>query len=328
MDIENTAELLDYLRQEGHIRLGELAQCRVLDGGVSNRTVLVARPSGETWIVKQALAKLRVADEWFSPPERIMREAKGMVALGRIAPRGTITPLLFTDPKKYLLAMASVPSPHENWKSVLLSGRIERDHFEQFASLLSAVHRGGASREFREEFDDRSFFELLRIEPYYLVTAARIPAASPFLDALVDETRARRLTLVHGDYSPKNILIHKGQLVLVDHEVVHFGDPAFDVGFSMAHLLSKAHHVKAARQALAVAADYYWKVYSRSGGMASESPSVRHSLGCLLARVAGRSPLEYFDDEERSRQQNAVIALMADPPLTMTELITRFLECL
>jgi 5-methylthioribose kinase len=328
VNIENIPELVDYLRTSGRIEPDELPQCRVLAGGISNRTILVSRPNGEKWVLRQALGRLRVADEWFSSPKRILREAAGMRSLLRIAPPGSITRLLFTDDENDLLAMEYVPEPHENWKTVLLSGRVEPAHFEQFANLLVSIHRGGTAREFRENFDDRSYFESLRIEPYYLTTAARVPAARPFLEALVEETRAQRITLVHGDYSPKNILIHDGRLVLLDHEVIHFGDPAFDIGFSMAHLLSKAHHLKFARKALAVAAEYYCRVYSQGGGLAAESPSIRHTLGCLLARVAGRSPLEYLDREERRRQQSVVVSLVGDPPQSVPELAERFLECL
>ena len=328
MDIENIPDLLDYLRMTGRIMPGEFPQCRLMAGGVSNRTVLVARPDGEKWILKQALEKLRVADDWFSPPERILREAAGMAALRRIAPPGSITRLVFTDRENYLLAMECVPEPHENWKTVLLSGRVEPRHIEQFAQLLVAIHRGGTGREFQEQFEDRSFFESLRIEPYYLTTAARVPPAQNFLEALVEETRARRLTLVHGDYSPKNILIHDGRLVLLDHEVIHFGDPAFDVGFSISHLLSKAHHLRLARPLLAAAAENYWRIYSQSGGLAAEDPSIRHTLACLLARVAGRSPLEYLNPEERRRQQMTVLSLLENIPPSLPELIERFLECL
>lgn len=327
MDIENIPDLLDYLRMSGRIEPGEFPQCCVMTGGVSNRTVLVARPNGEKWVLKQALEKLRVADDWFCPPERILREAAGMAALRRIAPRGSITRLVFTDRENYLLAMECVPEPHENWKNVLLSGRVEPGHVEQFAQLLVAIHRGGTGRDFQEQFADRSYFESLRIEPYYLATAARVPPAQPFMRALVEETRARRVTLVHGDYSPKNILIHDDRLVLLDHEVIHFGDPAFDMGFSMAHLLSKARHLRFARPLLAAAAENYWRIYIQSGGLAAESPSIRHTLGCLLARVAGRSPLEYLDQEERARQKMAVLPLLEAPPHTMAELIGRFLEC-
>ena len=180
--------------------------------------------------------------------------------------------------------------------------------------------------EFREMFADRSFFESLRIEPYYLATAARVPSAKTFLEELVEETRLRRVCLVHGDFSPKNILIYQGRLVLLDHEVIHFGDPAFDIGFSMAHFLSKAHHLPDVRPALSAAADRYFKIYEQSGGLAGVVPSVRHTLGCLLARVAGRSQLEYLNDDERSRQRNAIIRLMADPPGSLEGLIARFLE--
>ena len=328
MDIENIPELLDYLRMSGRIEPGEVPACQVMAGGVSNRTVLVARPNGEKWVLKQALEKLRVADDWFSPPERILREAAGMAALRPIAPPGSITRLLFTDRENYLLAMECVPEPHENWKTVLLSGRVDPCHVEQFAQLLVAIHRGGTGREIQEQFEDRSFFESLRIEPYYLATAARVRPPRAFLDELVEETRARRLTLVHGDYSPKNILIHDGRLVLLDHEVIHFGDPAFDIGFSMAHLLSKAHHLTVVRPAFVAAANNYWRTYSQSGGLAAEGPSVRHTLGCLLARVAGRSPLEYLDQEERRLQQMAVLSLLENIPRSMSELIERFLECL
>jgi aminoglycoside phosphotransferase (APT) family kinase protein len=328
LDIENIPELLDYLRARGRVEPGEQPECRVMAGGVSNRTVLVAREGGERWVLKQALGKLRVADDWFSPPERILREAAGMAALGRIAPPGSITRLLFTDAANFLLAMEAVPEPHDNWKTVLLAGRVESSHIEQFANLLVAIHRGGVDPALRAEFNDRSFFESLRIEPYYITAAARVPAARAFIEELVEETRARRITLVHGDYSPKNILIHAGRLILLDHEVIHFGDPAFDLGFSMAHLLSKAHHLPDARSTFAAAAERYWNIYMQNGGLAAEGPSVRHTLGCLLARVAGRSPLEYLNPEERGRQQTAVVSLIGDPPRIVPELTGRFLACL
>ena len=112
---------------------------RVLAGGVSNRTVLVEfpeRPSRESWVLKQALAKLRVKVDWFSDPARIGREALGLRHLAALAPPGTITPLVFEDPAHHLLAMAAVPQPHENWKSRLLAGRVEPEHAGQFGSLL------------------------------------------------------------------------------------------------------------------------------------------------------------------------------------------------
>jgi aminoglycoside phosphotransferase (APT) family kinase protein len=333
LDIEQPGQLVAYLRASGRMGVGEEAEVRVLAGGVSNRTVLVKRSNGEAWVLKQALEKLRVAVEWHSDPRRIEREALGMRRLASLAPPGSIPALLFEDARHHLLAMAAVPEPHENWKTPLLRGQLERQHVEQFGRLLGAIHRG--SHERREElaplFEERGFFESLRLEPYYLYSAERVPAAAPFLHALVAETRATRQALVHGDYSPKNILVHFGRLVLLDHEVIHWGDPAFDLGFSLAHFLSKAHHLRAHRAAFADAAGEYWGAYRRELGEVPWSAElevrvVRHALGCLLARVAGRSPMEYLDATERARQGEVVLDLMADAPDELAKLTNAFLQ--
>jgi aminoglycoside phosphotransferase (APT) family kinase protein len=227
--------------------------------------------------------------------------------------------------------MVAVPQPHENWKSMLLAGRLERDHVVQFARLLGTVHRVSGERKTEIEplFGDRGFFESLRLEPYYVYTGTQVPAAAGFIDALVAETRAHADTIVHGDYSPKNVLVHNGRLVLLDHEVIHLGDPGFDLGFSLTHLLSKAHHVVDCRQAFIEAAIDYWSIYRETVGDASwvvglEPRAVRHTLGCMLGRVRGRSPLEYLDANERTKQADAVTALMANPPQTVAELAERF----
>ena len=331
LDIERPGALLAYLRATNRVDPEEEPAIRVLAGGVSNRTVLVERPGGEAWVVKQALAKLRVAVDWFSPPERIHREALGLRWLARLAPPGTTTPLVFEDHEHHLLAMEAVPLPHENWKAMLLAGRLEPDHVAQFARLLGTI--GRAAHERRAEvgpvFADRGYFESLRLEPYYGYAAQQVPEAAPFLHGLIEETLARRDTLVHGDYSPKNVLVHGGRLVLLDHEVIHFGDPGFDLGFGLTHLLSKAHHLPAHRAAFAAAAGAHWRRYRETirdvpWAADLEPRAARHTLGCLLARVAGRSPLEYLDAEERARQRAAVLRLMADPPPALDELVERF----
>jgi 5-methylthioribose kinase len=333
LDIEQPAALLAYLRRAGHITPSETPEIRVLAGGVSNRTVLVERSGGEAWVLKQALAKLRVPNDWFSSPERIHREALGLRFLPQLAPAGTITPLVFEDHAQHLLAMQAVPQPHHNWKALLLAGSLDLSHVEQFGRLLGLIHRNSAQRrpELEPVFGDRSFFETLRLDPYYRFAAGQVPAAAPFLENLIQETLAVRMTLVHGDYSPKNILVHEGKLVLLDHEVIHFGDGAFDLGFSLTHLLSKAHHFRHRRGDFAEAARHYWQVYyselgSRGWGQEFEQRAVRHTLACLLARVAGKSPLEYLDAGERQEQQRVVVGLMGNAPASIPELIEQFVR--
>ncbi|GCE23329.1 phosphotransferase family protein [Dictyobacter kobayashii] len=333
LDIEQPAMLKNYLQQHNRIGPDEDPIIQVLAGGISNRTVLVQRSAGESWVVKQALSKLRVATDWFSSPERIHREALGIRWLSRLAPAGTITPFIFEDHTQHLLAMQAVPQPHINWKTLLLAGQVQDRHVAQFGHLLGSIHRN--AYEQREEvarvFADTSFFESLRIEPYYLYTASQVPEAATFIDTLVQATRANQLTLVHGDYSPKNVLIYADQLILLDHEVIHYGDPAFDIGFSLTHLLSKAHHLTEQRQEFAQAASIYWQNYKNSLGdvpwfARMEERAVRHTLACMLARVAGRSLLEYFSSAERQHQCQVILSFIDTYPATIPELISQFIE--
>jgi 5-methylthioribose kinase len=331
LDIERPGHLVAYLQATGRIDRDERPEVTVLAGGVSNRTVLVERPNDAAWVVKQALPKLRVAVDWYSPPERIHREALGLRWLAELAPPGTVVPFVFEDDAHHLLAMGAVPRPHHNWKSLLLAGRLDPNHVAQFADLLGAIHRRAWERRAEVEpvFHDRAFFESLRLEPYYAYTADRVPAARPFLHDLLAAIRAHPLTLVHGDFSPKNVLVHDGRLVLLDHEVIHWGDPSFDLGFALTHLLSKAHHLPATQAGFVWAVKEFWKGYVATVGhvpwvRSLEPRAVGATLGCLLARVDGRSPLEYLLPAEQERQRAAVLALMADPPSTVADLADRF----
>lgn len=351
MDIENHSELLDYLRRTGRIDGGKSPACRTLAGGVSNKTVLVERPDGQAWVIKQALPKLRTAADWFADPARVHREALGLRWLGQILPPGSVPTLVFEDERQHLLAMSAVETPHENFKSLLLAGEVMPDlvieeagpaaedavpnPVVQAADMLACMHRRGAQlrNQLEPVFTDRSFFESLRLEPYYLYAARQRPEEAAYLHDLVNATRARVMTLVHGDYSPKNMLVHAGRLVLLDHEVIHFGDPAFDVGFFLTHLVGKALHLPNRRGPLLELGGVFWERYA--SGVCSaiavadlESMCVRHTLGCMMARAIGRSPLEYLSPENRERLAAVAAGQMIWAPIRMPELLERIRLCL
>jgi aminoglycoside phosphotransferase (APT) family kinase protein len=331
LDVEAPGALEAYLRRTGRVGAEERVQVEPLAGGVSNATMLVRRTEGPDLVVKQALARLRVATPWYAGRERVAREAAALRWLDRLLPAGAVPAYRFEDPAVHLLGMDAVAEPHENWKLRLLAGGLEERHVRAFAALLAHLHCAG--HEHREaladELADRSFFEALRLAPYYLHAGEQVPEAADFLGALVERTRARADTLVHGDFSPKNVLLHRDRLVLLDHEVAHLGEPAFDVGFALTHLLSKAHHLRDARERFASAAELFWRVYREGAGGAAwteglDARAVDHVLGCLLARVAGRSPLEYLDAGERAAQRAAVVALLEERPATVPDLVAGF----
>jgi 5-methylthioribose kinase len=333
VDIEDTGQLLNYLRHTKRIAAQETPVVRRLQGGVSNKTVLLLRPEGSAWVLKQALSKLRVKSDWFSDPSRIRIEADALRFLLGILPSGTITPLVFEDPEQNILAMEAVPEPHENWKERLLSGRIELPFVREFGRMLGLIHQRSYSKlpELREKFSNRAFFRTLRLEPYYEYSATVIPTAKPFVTALIADTLSRQETFVHGDFSPKNVLIYRHKPILLDHEVAHFGDPAFDIGFSLTHLLSKAHHLLNYRSVLIDAALQYWEIYFElvrelpwSKGL--EHRATKHATACLLARAVGRSPLEYMNESERTRQARAALNLIESRPASLSELIEVFVR--
>lgn len=290
MNVEEPASLAPYLAHRGYA----MEESRILPGGVSNNTVLVRLMDGSSIVVKQARDQLKSAVEWKCDPRRIRQEALAIEWLSRWTPAGSIPRLLFLDMANHILAMDAVPQPHREWKSLLLSGQIHLDHFSKFGELLASIHRGSYVERGEVEplFRDQSFFFSLRLEAYYLYAAHNELRAAAFLRELARETQARRYALVHGDYSPKNVLVCGNELVLLDHEAANFGEPTFDVGFGLTHFLSKALHLPGSRKRLRAGAHEFWRTYHRGLPAMPEfadvsERAVRHTLGCLLARVAG-----------------------------------------
>jgi len=309
LDIEDPHSLAAYLRDRGISPL----EMRVLAGGVSNRTVLVSTVHAR-WVIKQALSKLRVPDEWFCSTERVHREALAIQLLQGIEPRGVVPQFVFEDRPNHILAMEAVAEPHENWKTMLLAGRMDESHFEQFGRLLADLQSLRPRPEMLSELSDRSFFEALRLAPYYLTSAARVPEAAGFLRDLVARTRERQDLLVHGDFSPKNVLVRDGRLTLLDFEVVHMGDAGFDIGFCMAHFLAKYLHLPDRRPATLRCIGAFLRAYRDAAGVAFDAgraaSAAAHLIGCLMARVAGRSQLEYLSADGKRALQGVALKLM------------------
>lgn len=331
INIENPDQLIAYLHERGYVQPDERVTVRSLSGGVSSATVYVERAAGD-WVLKQSLAKLRVAVDWFSDPMRIHCEAAALRWLAELAP-GRVPGFVFEDFDDHILAMEAVPQPHANWKQMLLHGQLVDDHVAQFGWLLGTIHRGAAERldAVARDLAGCDHFDALRREAYYRYTAAQVPAAADFIHRLIDDTLDLAITFTHGDYSPKNVLVHHDRLILLDHEVAHIGDPAFDIGFSTTHLLSKANHLPDHRDHFLAGAGRYWESYLAQLGdvpwrAGVEARAPRHTLACLLARIDGRSPLEYLSPQARERQRAIVIDLMRTAPATMPDLIGAYGE--
>ncbi len=324
--------LKPYLVNRGLWRPEDDLLVRELGGGVSN-IVLLAEGSGPNksnhrWVVKQSLDKLRVEDDWRSERERIFREAEAIQSLRDVLGHRSLPEIIDIDRQNYAYVMTAAPLGSKVWKELLLAGQVDleigRKAGELLAMLMSAAHN---RPHLRGLFEDRTVFDQLRIDPYYRTTAARHPELKAAYEQLIADSWGIRTALVHGDYSPKNMLIKDGDIFLIDFEVVHWGDPAFDSGFLLNHLFLKALHQPGFAELYFQAARGFWRALV--AGIEShrhsnlEKMTVRHLGGLMLARIDGKSPVEYLRDEgTRERARQLARNILLEPPESLDEAIS------
>jgi 5-methylthioribose kinase len=305
----------EYVVGRGLFGPEEPLEVRTLGGGVSN-VVLAVRGGGRRVVVKQALPRLRVADDWPAKRERALTEAEALRLAAQIAP-GSAPAVLDADPDACALTIEEAPDGWVAWKDRLLGGDADPEVARRLGELLGAWHSATSGDEVvARAFDDLEAFDQLRVDPYYRTVARRLPQLAAAVEAYARRMEATHVCLVHGDYSPKNVLVGDG-LWVVDFEVAHCGDPAFDLAFMLNHLLLKRLHVPQAAAALEECAGAFLDAYRAAVPPALE-PEPRYVLGhvgCLMvARVDGKSPAEYLLPDERERARAAGTELLLRPP--------------
>lgn len=268
----------------------------VLAGGVSGATYLVTT-SAERLVVKQPLPFLSVADEWPARMERAAVEAAALSLVGTLTPE--VAPRLVDfDPERFVLVMTAAPATWVEWRAQLLSGTVLPWAGATLGSTLGRWHAATVSG-LPEVFTSLDGFLELRGDPYHRTVAVRRPDLAPLVLGCLDELLSAPTCFVHGDFSPKNVLIGPDSLWTLDFEVAHRGNPVFDVAFMLHHLAMKAIHLPALTPVLSECASAFWQAYAAVGGLALDEPAVvRHTGALLLARVHGKSPTAYLTPTE------------------------------
>lgn len=296
---------------------------RELGGGVSNMVSLIEGP-GIRWVAKQSLGKLRVKDDWRSSRERVFREAGVIQALGSILD-GAVPQVICVDRANFLYVMTAAPEGSAVWKESLLDGQVRIEIAEAAGQLLATMIKASQQEPaFKEQFADRTVFDELRIDPYYRTTAARHPDVRERLERLIADSWEIRTSLVHGDYSPKNMLVRGDDILLIDFEVVHWGDPSFDSAFLLNHLMLKSFHQPRYAGLYFQAARTFWQALTCGlDGVTTvnfEGMTVRHLGGLMLARIDGKSPVEYIRDEvTKSPVRRTAKCILHQQPASMEE---------
>jgi 5-methylthioribose kinase len=312
-------ELAAFALETGLARVGEPMIWTPLAGGVSS-DIWRLDSGGRTVCVKRAVEQLRVAADWHAPVSRNLYEWRWFETVRGFLPRAAPQPLVI-DTRRGVFAMAFLPeADHPLWKRQLLAGQVDIATARAVGESLGRIHAFTARRaDMAERFATDDLFHALRLDPYLLEAARRRPQVAPALQALARRTAGTHLTLVHGDVSPKNILVGPHGPVFLDAETAWYGDPAFDLAFCLNHLLLKAMAAPQARDDLrrsfgALAGAYLARVDWEAAEVL-EARAASLLPGLFLARVDGKSPVEYLTQPaQKDRVRAAAIPLLLSPP--------------
>ncbi len=302
--------------------------------GVSGATFtpMVAGVSSELWRIdagdktyclKRALPRLNVAQEWLAPVRRNAEEVRWLRFAASVAPRQV--PAVVADDAQAGIAILSWfdAARWTNWKVQLMQGLVRPAVGTEMGELLAAVHaRSAAQPELAKSFDNMDLLSALRLEPFFVAAMDANPEAAHRLREAVDHLTTYRTALIHGDVSPKNILIHISRPpVLLDAECACWADPAFDVAFLCAHLFLKSAHVSRYRA-------WFYETIRRllaAYEVAAPEPVNERLLllvpALLIARVDGKSPADYMNEKVRTKVRATALRLLLDPSPSIADFI-------
>jgi 5-methylthioribose kinase len=316
-------ELLRHLQANGVLGDGPLDRYSAtpLPGGVSSRVILV-EGGPRRLVAKQALPRLTVVDDWRADPRRSSREVACIDSLHRLRGSGCIPEIVWRDLDNNGYVMLAAPSAARTWKDAMLQGEVDLGLARSAAHVLGDLHRATPAAEARELFENPDVFVQLRVDPFYRFVADRHVDVRGAIEHHAESLLTNRTTLVHGDFSPKNILIWDHELLLLDYEVAVWGDPAFDVAFMLTHLALHGFTTPSHARRFRMAAERFWAVYAASVAAADElGRRVASHYACLLlARVDGKSPVDHLRDEralEAVRQMS--LTMLRQPPRDLAE---------
>ncbi len=302
MKLDSLEKVKKYLILEGLVYPEDEVQVVHLLGGVSCRVWKITRNNVQ-WVLKQALEKLDVEADWFSDVERIHREHEVMHQIERIIPDSDIPKILHVDYKNHVYMMSFVKDASETWKSQMMRGVFNPESAKSAAVLLRKIHEfsNEIDEKHQSDFKDQSYFIQLRIEAFHRFLIQKYPEIQADINKLIDELTLEKTCLVHGDFSPKNMLVKaNGEIVLLDFEVAHWGNPVFDVAYCLGHLMLKAWHLHKVDEIFELIT-----LFLDSYGLKVKN-LIPHLGLMLLARMDGKSPINYIQDPKLKDQIRSI----------------------
>ena len=316
--------IFEFLDKTGLAKNGEF-EAEPLTGGVAS-DIWKIRTSSSVFVVKKALSRLRVAQEWNAPVSRNASEVEWLIQAGKAA-HGAVPEVLAHDAGRGVFAMSFLdPIDHPVWKNELRRGKVEPHFASQLGQTIARIHSATAnSNDVARRFDNDEIFYSIRLEPYIEATARVHSDLADQLFSISRDTLRQKHALVHGDISPKNILVGRDGPVILDAECAWYGETAFDLAFCLNHLLLKCLWVPARGDAYMSCfeslASAYLSQVDWENAAELEGRSARLLPALFLARIDGKSPVEYITLERDKNRVRAVARnLIATTPTKLAEI--------
>jgi 5-methylthioribose kinase len=316
----NERSVVPYLRHRGI--LNSDATVEILGGGVSCGVFGIHNQEVD-FVLKQALPELKSPMTWPADRRRSLIEARAMKILYSITPKN-VPQLVDVDPEEFTLTMTRFPQEFLVWKTELLKGNIRPEIGSELGRILASWHNFGFENEsIRNRFLEENLFEQLRVWPFYRVMQERNPQFAYLIDGMIEEVTREKITIVHGDFSPKNILVAARQEpIVLDFEVINTGNPVFDLAFLLGHLVCKLVRTDSIeeKELIKRTAGEFLAAYSKHSKI-EVAPNLKdHAALIALARVDGVSLVNYLDSSKQERVRSITRQILASPSAELMEL--------
>ena len=319
-------ELIKTLQKADLLEDPANATFTALTGGVASE-IWKVETGNKIYCIKRALPKLKVAADWFAPIERNRFEVAWCRIVGKIVP-GSAPHIFYHDDEKMLCCMEFLdPADYALWKDELRGGRGDPSHAEKVGRNLGRIHSASASdKAIHAQFPRIDIFHAIRLEPYLEATASKHPELKDALFGLSKTTGDTRPVMIHGDTSPKNILLGPNGPVFIDAECACMGDPAFDLAFCLKHFLLKCLWVPAEQEKFLknfeVMVNAYLAEVTWEDRDALEARTAKLLPGLFLGRVDGKSPVEYVTEEaQKNKVRRCATELLVSRPTRLMDVV-------
>ena len=316
--VPTAAEVLLDLVDAGLVRgSGELTP---LTGGVSCEVWRIAAGDLEVdvrernphgLVVKAPLATLRTPSLWQADISRGFAEAIALQCFGQLTP-SAVPRVVWRHPEAPVLVIEAAPQTWQDWREQMLNAESGSPELDGSRLSAMAAHLGNTLatwhvrtqdiEELPEVLRSGDRLRTLRTDPFHRATAREVPMIGSRLQELASELESARTCLVHGDFSPKNVLVSPPEAVeleawMLDAEVAHVGDPALDVAYFSAHLACKAVARPELAGSLDVARQAFEQAYRARSSLVDSRRWDEHTGAILAARMRGVSRVSYLSTE-------------------------------